>query len=165
MGGVVSALKEKPLKSGKGRMAFVTLEDLHGSCEILVFSRAFEESEAILKSDEPILIHGSVMVEGDDSMQVKLRARSVEKLADARASKTSRFDMEIPVYELDNQKLKKLREILSLHHGDVPTQLTLTSPELFETTIVLPQHLRVNPSDELLSRVEDLFGKKIVRLN
>src|SRR5690606_15011012 len=49
--GVISLYRERPLKSGKGRMAFITIEDLHGSIECLVFSKVFNECEDILRGD------------------------------------------------------------------------------------------------------------------
>jgi DNA polymerase-3 subunit alpha len=166
VGGVVTALRERPLKSGQGRMAFVTLEDLHGHCEVLVFSKVFAESEQLLKGSEPILVRGSPMVEGDDrGTNVKLRAVGVERLSDARASRTSRLELSIPVHALNSDKLERLKELLVANHGEVPARLTITDPHVFETVIALPETLKVNPSDELLVRVDQLFGQKVVRLS
>jgi DNA polymerase III subunit alpha len=175
IGGVVTALRERPLKSGNGRMAFVTLEDLTGSCEVLVFSKVFAECEQVLKSDEPVLIRGNLMQEGgrdDDSDDagggtpvMKLRASGVELLAEARAKKTRRFEMAVPVYALDSDKLTRLREILVDCPGDVPARLTISDPNVFDTVIALPETLKVNPTDELLVRVDKLFGQKVVRLS
>ncbi len=167
--GVVTAMRERPLKNGSGRMAFVTLEDLHGSCEVLVFSKVFGEYEELLKSGEAVLIRGHAVLEGDNddesgSAVAKLRASAVELLAEARAKSTRRFDMQVPVFAIDEGKLKELREILVSYKGDVPARLTITQPKVFETVIALPETLRVNPSDELLTRVDKLFGTRVVRL-
>lgn len=165
VGGVIAALRERPLKSGEGRMAFLTLEDLHGTCEILVFSKVFADAETILKSDEPVLVTGTVMSEGDEeNAQIKIRASKIELLAQARTQKARRLELSIPVYALDHDKLVQLKEILVACKGDVPARLTLTSPDVFETVIALPDTLRVNPTDELLVRVDKLFGQKVVRL-
>jgi len=58
----------------------------------------------------------------------------------------------------------RLKEILVANHGDVPARLTITEPDVFETVIALPETLKVNPTDDLLVRVERLFGEKVVRL-
>ena len=78
--------------------------------------------------------------------------------------KTRRLEMNVPVYALNSDKLEKLKEILVAHKGEVPARLTITEPDTFETVIALPETLRVNPSDELLVRVDKLFGTKVVRL-
>ncbi|MFC1609386.1 DNA polymerase III subunit alpha [Myxococcota bacterium] len=166
IGGVVTALRERPLKSGQGRMAFVTLEDLHGHCEVLVFSKVFAEAEEILKGDEPVLIQGAPLIEGDDrGTTVKLRAIAIESLSEARARQTKRFEIAIPVYALNDDKLERLKELLVANRGEVPARLTITDPDVFETVIALPETLKVNPTDELLVRVDQLFGQKVVRLS
>ncbi len=73
--------------------------------------------------------------------------------------------MTVPVYAVTNDKLVELKEILVAHRGEVPARLTITAPDVFETVIALPETLRVNPSDELLVRVDKLFGHKVVRLS
>ncbi len=57
-----------------------------------------------------------------------------------------------------------LKEILSEYRGHVPARLTVIKPDVFETVIALPEYLKVNPTEELLSRVDRLFGRKVVRL-
>ena len=91
-------------------------------------------------------------------------AVGVERLADVRAKKTRTFEMHVPVYALDEDKLIQLKEILTASRGSVPARLTIVKPDLFRTTIALPEYLRVNPSDDLLARVEGLFGKDAIRL-
>ena len=75
--GIVAALRERPTKTGK-RMAWVTLEDLSGSVELVCFPGkeggrsvmgkdgkwtksgprpGYDAWEPLLKSDEPILVH------------------------------------------------------------------------------------------------------------
>ncbi len=164
LGGVVIAYKERPLKSGDGRMAFVTLEDLHGHCEVLVFSKVFSACETILKSGEPILVKGVPLVEGDEGVEVKLRASAVELLSEARARKTRRLEIAVPVAMVSSERLTKLKDLLAAHRGEVPARVTVTEPALFETVIALPESLKVNPSEDLLARVDQLFGQKVVRL-
>ncbi|MBI5508007.1 MAG: DNA polymerase III subunit alpha [Deltaproteobacteria bacterium] len=166
LAGVITALKERPLKSGNGRMAFATVEDLQGRLEVLVFAKVFAECERVLKADEPVLVRGVPLVEGEEEGQlsVKLRATHLELLSEARAKKTRRFEMAVPVYALDDDRLVRLRELLVANKGEVPTRLTITEPNVFETVIALPETLKVNPTDDLLVRVERLFGQKVVRL-
>jgi len=147
-------------------MAFITIEDLHGHCEVLVFSKVFGECEHIIKGDDPILVRGAPMLEGDErGTEVKIRATGFESLSEARARKTKRMEMAVPVYALNNDKLERLKELLVANRGDIPARLTITNPHVFETVIALPETLKVNPTDELLIRVDQLFGQKVVRLS
>ena len=140
-------------------MAIAQVEDLHGSIEVLVFSRAFGECEDILKSDQPLLVTGSVKVEGDDPANpiVKLNAQNIQLLSKVRIDATTRVEMRIPVYAVNNDRLEGLKDILSDSLGEIPTTLTIFDPERSETTLKLPDRLRVRPSDELITRVDNLF--------
>ncbi len=171
--GIITAFRERPLKSGDGRMAFVTLEDLTGSIECLVFSKVFAQCEQLLRGDDPILLKGAIMVDhgggkdGDDSDEkgaVKFRVQGAELLSDARAKKTRRVELAIPVFAMSDDKLVRLRELLVQNRGDVPARLTISDPNLFETVIALPETLKINPTEELLIRVDKLFGQKVVKL-
>lgn len=165
LAGVVSAMKERPLKNGNGRMAFVTLEDLHGTCEVLVFSKAFAEAEDILKGDDPIVVRGSVTVDGDDeNAQIKLRASSIERLAEARTRSARAMRLQLAAESITEDKLKQLKSLLSRHRGEVPAHLEITHAETFQAHLALPDSLGVTPSEELLTRLERLFGQKVARL-
>jgi DNA polymerase-3 subunit alpha len=168
VGGVISAMRERPLKNGTGRMAFLTLEDLHGTCEVIVFSKVYNECETIIKSDEPILVRGTAVVEGDEEDGAglpKIRAIAIERLADARTDRARGLDMTLPVSLLNEQRLGQLRDLLKAHKGAVPVRVTITDGLRFAAELALPEHLTVHPSDGLLLQLERLFGQRVVRLH
>ena len=77
MGGLITERKMKATRKGD-MMAFVTLEDLFGSTEALVFPRVFERFRGALASDEPLLLRGKLSIREDDAP--KLIVDSVEPL-------------------------------------------------------------------------------------
>ena len=167
LAGVVSAFRERTLKSGKGRMAFVTLEDLHGSVEMIVFSKVYNEVSELLKSDDALLFRGIPTIEGADEEgggNLKLRCSGVELLSDARASKTNSVNFQIPVHLASQESFKELKNILFRCRGGIPAKITITNPSVSQTTIALPDNLRVNPSEELMAKTNRLFGEKVVYL-
>ncbi|MEE9543616.1 MAG: DNA polymerase III subunit alpha, partial [Thermodesulfobacteriota bacterium] len=68
VGGVVSECKIIITKKGK-RMAFVRIEDLHGSVETVVFSDLFNKSIELLELDKLIVISGRVD-RGDEAVKI-----------------------------------------------------------------------------------------------
>ena len=62
VGGLVGTVKRSMTRSGS-TMAFVTLEDLTGSIEVLVFPRAYERYGLSLKRDTVVLLRGKLDVE------------------------------------------------------------------------------------------------------
>jgi DNA polymerase III subunit alpha len=59
VGGLVGGFKRSLTRSGS-TMAFLTLEDLTGSVEVLVFPRAYEQQGFALKRDAVVLLRGKV---------------------------------------------------------------------------------------------------------
>ncbi|HEV2281926.1 MAG TPA: DNA polymerase III subunit alpha [bacterium] len=62
IGGLIGTVKRSMTRSGS-TMAFVTLEDLSGSIEVLVFPRAYEQHGLSLKRDAVVLLRGRLDVE------------------------------------------------------------------------------------------------------
>lgn len=166
--GVISTLREKSLKSGKGRMAFIDFEDREGSVEVLCFSSAFAEYEEVLKSDEPLLLKGTVSVEGDgDNVSFKIRMTEAVRLVDARMAKVRRVRIALDAGEVQDTHIRRLAEVLQKHPGTCTTELRLqirTQDASGTSVMVLGEDFKVEPSDDLMIAVERLFGRRVVSL-
>ncbi len=165
VGGVVCDYRERPLKSGNGRMAFFSLEDTTGQVEVVCFSKPFAEYEEVLKMDEPLLVTGTVAREGEgEAMVVRLHMREAVPLQRLRAEKTRQMTVEVPADAVDANRLDNLAKLLERFSGSVKTVLRLNVPLRSSTDAELPAKWGVTPSDELLVHLEKLFGAGCVRL-
>ncbi len=79
VGGIITGKTIKITKTNK-RMAFITLEDLAGNIEIVVFPQDFEKNEAILQEDSRVFIRGRVNV--SENAAAKLICEKVTSLED-----------------------------------------------------------------------------------
>ena len=166
LGGLVGAFRERPLKSGKGRMAIFDLEDKTGHVEVVAFSRVFQEVEETLKSGEPLLVTAMVEVDFDgDARKVRCSLRSAVTLPEVREQKTSAINLRLKPEQLEGDGLAKLKALLTEFHGDCPSFIELTLPAHSVTRLALGHGFAVSPTDVLLSRLERLFGKRAAVLN
>ncbi len=78
MAGIVLEKKTKATRKGD-MMAFVTLEDLYGSTELLIFPKTYEKYRHLLEVDSLISVYGHLSVREDDP--VKLLADAVLPLS------------------------------------------------------------------------------------
>ncbi|NOQ41645.1 MAG: DNA polymerase III subunit alpha, partial [Desulfuromusa sp.] len=78
--GIVSGIKELITKKGD-RMAFVTLEDLSGSVEVIVFPEVYTVAMELLKGEDPLLVSGELDV-GEEAC--KILATEVALLRDVK---------------------------------------------------------------------------------
>ncbi|HXU70161.1 MAG TPA: DNA polymerase III subunit alpha [Polyangia bacterium] len=170
VGGIVSSYKEWPLKSGEGRMCVFSLEDTYGTVRVACFAKAFAAFEQVLKSDEPILVTGKVkpgrMDESDENAKAtkELNLADAVPLAKLRAEKTKQMTVELPADALTEERIDALKAALEKYPGNVTTVLRLKVPMRSVTDCVLPARFNVTPSDELLVRIEKLFGADAARL-
>jgi len=69
MAGMVAEKKLKATKSG-GMMAFVQLEDLHGTTEALVFPRVYEKYQELLQPEALVVLRGRLSVREEEAPKI-----------------------------------------------------------------------------------------------
>ncbi|KFE62913.1 DNA polymerase III subunit alpha [Hyalangium minutum] len=185
VGGIIAAMRERPTKTGK-RMAWVTLEDLSGSIELVCFpgkdgtrsvmgkdgkwskqgpKPGYEHWEPLLKGDDPILVTGTVQISqrDEDAPTAELIVEDIQSLKAVREKRTKRLELRVPADLLTEEKLAKLLEIAKKNAGATPVAVSVLFPGEAEALIGGTQ-LKVQVNDELLLAVDKLFGMKVVEL-
>ncbi|MCB9557734.1 MAG: DNA polymerase III subunit alpha [Deltaproteobacteria bacterium] len=167
IGGVISDYRERPLRSGKGRMAIFRLEDREGQVEVVVFSKPFEEFETVLKADEPLLVNARLAFEGEDEENrvPRLRLTSAMTLEQARRQKSKALRLQLDAERLEAEQLGQLKDILLSHVGDCRTHVELSVANRWKAAMVLSERYSVAPTDEMLLKVERLLGAQAVKLS
>jgi DNA polymerase-3 subunit alpha len=156
--GIKQSMREISTKKGD-RMAFLTLEDLHGSAEMIVFSDTFNRAGHILASEGPFVVQGVVDSNGD---KPKIKAFEVELLEDYRQKVTSRIQINLSTIGLTREDLLKLKEILKRYKGDCSVRLKLTIPTKAESIIAFSEEFKVGSSEEMVNEIEKIFGSGTV---
>ena len=108
--GLVSSVKKKYTKTNK-IMAFVTLEDLYGSCEIIVFENSYLKAQELLVEDSTVMVEGRLSIREDEA--TKIVANEITKFG----AKGQRL-LEINITELDEVQKEKLRGAIKFFAGD-----------------------------------------------
>ena len=183
--GIVAAMRERPTKTGK-RMAWVTLEDLSGSIELVCFpgkdgtrsvmgrdgkwtkqgpKPGYEHWESLLKSDDPILVTGTVQINNRDEETpvAELIVDNIQSLKEVREKRTKRLELRVPSDLVSDEKLAKLSELAKKHAGPTPVAVTVLFKGEGEA-LIGNTGVKVQVSDELLLAMDKLFGMKVVEL-
>ncbi len=158
VGGMVAGLKELMTKKGD-RMAFVTLEDLSGFVEMVVFPEVYQASVELLKSEAALLVTGTLDISEESC---KLMAQKIVALQDVNLEQTTRVNFRLNTTGLDNDQLRALREIVARHRGKCRAMVRLLIPNRSETVFKLSDDLLVAASDEIMEEAERLFGYNVV---
>jgi len=160
--GVVRARKVTNTKKGD-RMAYLNIEDLQGTVEVVVFPELFKSSERYIMEDLPLLITGTV----DRTEQgIKIKALKIGSLQEARERMTSRVDIRLSATGASTEDLIKLREVILRHKGSTPVYLRITTPRHGEAALLIKadKEHAVSPTEGLVYDLEALLGTGAVTL-
>jgi DNA polymerase-3 subunit alpha len=158
--GIIGTIRETMTKKGD-RMAYLTLEDLHGSVEVIVFPDLYHSASALITAESVVQIIGT-LDRGEKATRIK--ATQVLSLADLMVSGYSRVTIQVSSDDASSDAFRQLREVLHRHPGACPVYLALTIPNHSESLIAVGADLRVLPNDRLVGDVEALIGKGVVSL-
>ena len=154
--GVVTEVRTRIDKSGR-KMAFFKLDDFSGSCECIMFARAFQDKEDLLKTEATVLVRGKIESSGDS---IKLNAEDVMSLREAREQLTKKL-VAIIHKELHGKEIVgKLYEIVAEHHGNIPFYILLAENGTRRNFLT---EMKVKLSDELIEKLNDLLGENSLR--
>lgn len=156
--GMVSGIKELTTKKGD-RMAFVTLEDLAGFVELVVFPEVYKASMELLKGEEPLLVAGTLDVSEESC---KMLVTEVVALREVQERLTKRVHFRITTPGLEEMHLRSLRDIVGKHRGNCEAVVHMVIPNRSETILALPDTLKVAANDEIMHDTEKLFGYNVV---
>lgn len=119
VGGIVGAKKNLLTKKNK-TMCFLSLEDLYGTIEVVVFPNVYSTYEHLLELDNKLLIKGRLNISEDQASSV-LCEEIVEL---ERMEKKTRFQgVQISVDSLQDEKIRQMKEVLQEYRGDKPIVL------------------------------------------
>ncbi len=153
IGGMITDKTVKTTKNGK-MMAFLTIEDLTGSVEVLVFPKNYEAQRELFVEDAKLFIQGRVSLGEEPAGKLILeKALSFSKLPRELWIKFS--DME--AYHRWEQKLL---DALSQSEGGDSVVIYL---EKEHAKKVMPSNWRVEIGKELTDRLSGYFGEDNVR--
>ncbi len=125
--GVVTSKRELVTRKGT-RMAFVQLEDLSGSLELVLFPDIFEKYEKKLNSDEVFLVSGTFKKENQNR---KLIVEEMETLEDQLVKTTKKKAyMEFRMDGELTKNISLLQSILKDHPGETKVKLSLLLDDL-----------------------------------
>lgn len=190
MGGILTEVKGKATKKG-AYMGFITLEDLTGQIECLVFPKVYERYQGMMAVDDLVVLHGRLSIREEEAPKllveklIPLEAWHPEESAPAAPMGQStarpvpppkRHASEAPkltdaqaaakaprklYLRLNRPQMDAASSALSLYPGSVPVYLHLPAEKM---TLLAPKTGWCDASDGCLNRLNALLGAENVKL-
>ncbi|MGV3003048.1 DNA polymerase III subunit alpha [Vibrio sp.] len=160
--GLVIASRVMTTKRGT-RIGLMTLDDRSGRLEVMLFSDALERYAELLEQDKIVVVSGQVSFD-DFNGGLKMSAREVMSLADAREKYAKGLSISIEQSQVDGQFFEKFNRILEPYRaGTVPVNIYYQRQDA-RAKLSLGVEWRVTPDDNLLDDLKLLLGSKQVEL-
>ena len=154
VGGMITNKTIKYTKTNKV-MAFITLEDLVGSVEVVIFPRDFEKNQMYLNEEAKVFIKGRVSEE--DDAPSKLICEQVIPFAQTRKE----LWLQYPDKETYLQQEGMLQDILKVSEGMDEVIIYCKKEKAVKR---LPKGWNVTADEVLLSRLTNYLGESCVKV-
>lgn len=158
--GIIATVKSTLTKRGD-RMAYLTLEDLHGTAEVIVFPDLFKTAGDLIAPERIVRITGTID-RGDKG--IKLRGSKVEPLAEVQTQAIKRIRISLADRPDVRDQLPRLLEVLRRHPGSTTISMAVRAEGTLEAETAPLPHLTICPSDHFISDVEEVLGKGALSL-
>ena len=154
IGGMVTGKVVKTTRKNQ-MMAFVTLEDMLGSVEVLVFPNIYENQRELFVQDEKLFIQG----------RVSLGEEPIGKLVCSRAVPFGEVPKELWIQfeNLEDYHVKE-RELFGLLRGQEGQDSVILYLKQEKAKKILPPNWNVRADSLLLDKLTKILGEKNIRL-
>jgi DNA polymerase III subunit alpha len=150
--GLVTSVQRKITKRGD-TWATITLEDLEGAIEVLLFPSSYQLASTLLVEDSILRIKGALSRDKD---QPELRAQEVT-VPDLSDGPTGPVVISLPSTRCTGPVVAQLRDVLGTHPGVTEVRLRLLTRDATKV-MRLDDRLRVTPSPALFADLKQLLG-------
>jgi len=162
--GLVNGLKEITTKKGD-RMAFLTLEDMKGFVEVILFPEVFKAGLTWLRSGEPIIVRGILELSEEQAGETrtgqqpkaKIRGLEVQPLPEPSSQPPQTLRIRLPIEVLTLRRLEDFKEMISTHQGGAKILFEVVNGTKNDTVVAFSDLYTVDFSAGFQDRVKDLF--------
>ena len=155
IGGIIASKKNKITKNNN-MMAFVTLEDLYGTVELIIFPRTYDKYSRYIEEDSIVIIEGKISVHEEED--IKIICETVKPLVSVNKEK---LFIKIPENK-SAELLKDIKVVLEKHSGNVPVYVYI---EKQKQTIIAERNYWVDINNRsLIDNLKNMLGDECIKI-
>ncbi len=158
--GIIAAVKSMLTKKGD-RMASVTVEDLQGTAEVIVFPDLFKTAASLIAPERLVRVRG-LIDRGDKG--TKIRGSKIEPLAEVQTQSIKHIRIRLTDRPEVREQLPRLLDIFKRHPGGTTISMLFRTDGALEAETAPLPNLTVTPSEYFLEDVEEVLGKGALSL-
>lgn len=151
--GLITSAKQIPTKKDPTKfIKFITVEDLSGKIEVVVFNKKLVEFDSYLQTEQKVIISGKVSRRDEESVSIILeKAKPVEN--------SNIFTLEI-LEDIKYEELVALKDILTKFSGSDPVVIKV-STDSDSVKVITSSIFWVNATNDLANSIKKFMPKKV----
>ncbi|MFT4689370.1 MAG: DNA polymerase-3 subunit alpha [Limisphaerales bacterium] len=157
IGGYVASMQSGFSKKSGKPYAMMTLEDLHGTFQLLVMNENYDKYRHLLETNKALMIIGEANNAED---RPKFFPQEIMPLEDAPKKFTKQVHLRLDLVHLDDAKLQQALAIAESHHGRVPLFLRVRMTGGEHVYIEANERFGVAAGMDFEHAINELFGEK-----
>jgi DNA polymerase-3 subunit alpha len=155
IGGIISEVTKKITRSST-MMAFVRLEDLFASIEVIIFPKIFEKFKEIINEDSMVVIKGRVSLKEDE--KPKIICEEIKLLK--KLNECSLYIQTLDLIALGEVR-GSIKTLTSKYKGNMPIYLYAKKER---KTFLLNEEYFINLNIDLFNTFQNIYGKENVKI-
>jgi DNA polymerase-3 subunit alpha len=158
--GIIASVKTMLTKKGD-RMAYLGLEDLQGTVEVIAFPDLFKMAGELIAPERLVRITGTID-RGDKG--TKIRGSKIEPLAEVQTQSIKRIHIRLSDRPEVTAQLPRLLDVFKRHPGGTSISLIFRTDGTLESETAPLPNLTVSASEHFVADVEEVLGKGALSL-
>ena len=155
IGGLISKVTKKYTRNNN-QMAFISIEDMQGVVEVVVFPNVYEKFAHIIKEENVVIINGRANISDEEDGKI-----ICEGIKDINDNEKSWFSIGIIIGKTNNIKTEDIIPILSKYQGSCPVYIKdIVSGNTFKAD----RRYWVSPSDSLVNELKSMLGDDCIAI-
>jgi DNA polymerase-3 subunit alpha len=155
VGGLISSVTRKITKNNT-MMAFMALEDLYGSIEVIVFPKTYDSYRNLIQEDEMVIINGRVSVREDE--QTKVLCEEISPLVNMSSEK---IFILVQDKTFLSPSTKEIKITFKNNLGNTPVYLCTADDR---KRYMLDRQCWLNNDFDTISLLKEIFGEDKVKV-
>jgi len=152
--GIINKIKINSTKKNNELMAFLTIEDLYSSVEVIVFPKIYAQISAYLIKDSVIFVKGRLSLEEDEDNRVIAESiQSIDYLEEIKK-------VYVKIDDFKNSPKVHLVENLTKPYGNAKLYFYDEKTK----KVMVKDNMNIDYSDEIISRIKALVGDDNVKI-
>ncbi|MBI4651848.1 hypothetical protein HY745_11310, partial [Candidatus Desantisbacteria bacterium] len=156
--GIISNISLKSTKKGD-RMAILTLEDLKGTIEVVLFPEKYRINTEHIREDAIIFVKGRVDTTGENP---KIIGNEIIPVDEIKKQLLSRFHIKLNTVGLEESDLIDMKNLIVKNKGKCAVYLHFFDTHGKETIVRAASNYLVNPTDNFINAMEKLAGEESI---